>query len=97
MIGLALGYLLTRFIIKSKVTSAETNAKNIVEHAKRESDSLKKEIVFQAGSHQQAVWMSMTEYRKLTNPTIGTFSYPASFDEIESMPFDPFFYDPYGM
>ena len=48
MIGLALGYLLTRFIIKSKVTSAETNAKNIVEHAKRESDSLKKEIVFQA-------------------------------------------------
>ena len=56
-----------------------------------------KEIVFQASSHQQAVWMSMKEYRKLANPTIGIFSYPASFDEIESMPFDPFFYDPYGL
>lgn len=56
-----------------------------------------KEIVFQAGSHEQAVWMSMKQYKKLANPIIGSFSYPASFDEIESMPFDPFFYDPYGL
>ena len=56
-----------------------------------------KEIVFQAGTHKQAVWMSMKQYKKLANPTIGSFSYPASFDEIESMPFDPFFYDPYGL
>ena len=55
-----------------------------------------KEIVFQAGTHQQAVWMSMRQYKKLANPMICTFSYPAAFDEIESMPFDPFFYDPYG-
>lgn len=56
-----------------------------------------KEILFQAGSHEQAVWMSMKQYKKLADPVIGSFSYPASFDEIESMPFDPFFYDPYGM
>jgi ribonucrease Y len=46
--GAALGYLLTRIITRSKITSAETNAKNIVENAKRDAESLKKEIVFQA-------------------------------------------------
>ncbi len=56
-----------------------------------------KQIVFQAGSHERSVWMSMTQYRRLTEPVIGSFSYPAEFDEIESMPFDPFFYDPYGL
>lgn len=56
-----------------------------------------KEIVFQAGTHEQAVWMSMQDYRKLTNPTIFSFSYPGAYDEIESMPFDPFYYDPYGI
>lgn len=56
-----------------------------------------KEIVFQAGTHNQAVWMSMDEYKKLTNPDIFSFSYPQTLDEIESMPFDPFFYDPYGI
>ena len=56
-----------------------------------------REIVFQAGTHQRAVWMSMKQYKKLANPTICAFSYPASFDEIESLPFDPFFYDPYGL
>jgi ribonuclease Y len=48
IIGLAMGYLLTRFITKSKISSAETNAKNILEHTKREAESLKKEIAFQA-------------------------------------------------
>ena len=43
-----MGYLLTRFITKSKISSAETNAKNILEHTKREAESLKKEIAFQA-------------------------------------------------
>lgn len=56
-----------------------------------------KEIVFQAGTHESAVWMSMDDYKTLAHPVIGSFSYPASFDEIESMPFDPFFYDPYGL
>ncbi|MHC4552038.1 MAG: aminoacyl-tRNA deacylase [Planctomycetota bacterium] len=56
-----------------------------------------KEIVFQDGSHERAVWMTMRQYRKLAEPTICAFSYPAAFDEIESMPFDPFFYDPYGI
>ncbi len=56
-----------------------------------------KEIVFQAGSHERSVWISMKQYKKLAEPTICSFSYPASFDEIESMPFDPFFYDPYGI
>jgi len=56
-----------------------------------------RQIVFQAGSHERAVWMSMKEYRKLANPVIFAFSYPEAMDEIESMPFDPFFYDPYGI
>ena len=43
-----MGYLLTRFITKSKISSAETDAKNILEHTKREAESLKKEIAFQA-------------------------------------------------
>ena len=55
-----------------------------------------KQIVFQAGSHEQAVWMSMSEYKRLTKPAILAFSYPEVMDEIESMPFDPFFYDPYN-
>ena len=55
------------------------------------------EIVFQAGNHEQAVWISMEEYKKLTNPHIFAFSYPTGLEEIESMLFDPFFYDPYGI
>lgn len=56
-----------------------------------------KQIVFQAGSHEKAIWMSMAEYKRLTNPSIFAFSYPEAMDEIESMPFDPFFYDPYSL
>ena len=56
-----------------------------------------KQIVFQAGSHEQAIWMSMSEYKRLTNPAVFAFSYPEAMDEIESMPFDPFFYDPYNI
>jgi Ala-tRNA(Pro) deacylase len=56
-----------------------------------------KEIVFQAGTHEQAIWMSMNEYRKIAKPIIFKFSYPEAYNEIESMPFDPFFYDPYGI
>lgn len=54
-----------------------------------------KEIVFQAGSHERAVWMTMAEYKRLAKPTILKFSYPSALDEIESMPLDPFFYDPF--
>ena len=56
-----------------------------------------KQIVFQAGSHDKAVWMEMDEYKRLANPDIFAFSYPEAMDEIESMPFDPFFYDPYTL
>ncbi|MEN8127679.1 MAG: YbaK/EbsC family protein [Planctomycetota bacterium] len=56
-----------------------------------------KEIVFQAGSHDRSVWMNMKDYKKLANPGIFAFSYPEAMDEIESMPFDPFFYDPYNI
>ncbi len=55
-----------------------------------------KHIVFQAGSHERAIWMSMSEYKRLTDPAIFGFGYPEAMDEIESMPFDPFFYDPYN-
>ena len=56
-----------------------------------------KRIVFQGGSHEKSIWMSMSEYRRLTNPTILPFSYPEVMDEIESMPFDPYYYDPYSL
>lgn len=56
-----------------------------------------KEIVFLGGKHDQSIWMSMKDYKKLVQPQICSFSYSASLDEIESMPFDPFFYDPYGL
>ncbi len=56
-----------------------------------------KRIVFQAGSHDHAIWMSMSEYRRLTNPAVLAFSYPEVMDDIESMPFDPYFYDPYNL
>lgn len=56
-----------------------------------------KEIVFLGGKHDQSVWLSMKDYRRLVKPEIASFSYSASLDEIESMPFDPFFYDPYGL
>ena len=54
-----------------------------------------KEIVFQAGTHDRSVWLSMDEYKRLAKPTVLKFSYPAALDEIESMPLDPFFYDPF--
>lgn len=54
-----------------------------------------KEIVFQGGTHERSVWMPMAEYRRLANPTVLKFSYPSALDEIESMPLDPFFYDPF--
>ena len=56
-----------------------------------------KEILFQAGSHDQAVRMALKDYIKLTAPEIFAFSYPEAYNEIESMPFDPFYYDPYSI
>ena len=41
--------------------------------------------------------MSMSEYRRMTNPAVLAFSYPEVMDDIESMPFDPYFYDPYSL
>ena len=54
-------------------------------------------VVFQAGSHERAIWMSMSEYKRLTDPVIFGFGYPESLNETESMPFDPFFYDLYNI
>ncbi len=34
-------------------------------------------ILFQAGSHEKAIRMSMTDFRKLTNPRVMEFSYRA--------------------
>lgn len=54
-----------------------------------------KQIVFQAGTHEQAIRMKLKDYIKLTNPDIFSFSYPEALREIESMPFDPFYEGPY--
>ncbi len=56
-----------------------------------------KEIVFQAGTHDRAIRMAMDDYMRLAHPTVLKFSYPTAFDEIESMPLDPFFYDPFQL
>ncbi len=37
----------------------------------------------------------MADYKRLAKPTVLKFSYPEALDEIESMPLDPFFYDPF--
>lgn len=50
-----------------------------------------KYILFQAGNHHQAVWMSMDEYKRLTNPEIFGFGYPEIIDKNEFISFDPFF------
>jgi len=39
---------LTKYIAKTKISSAETTSKNIIENAKREADSLKKEAILQS-------------------------------------------------
>ncbi|HDS84166.1 MAG TPA: YbaK/EbsC family protein [Phycisphaerales bacterium] len=56
-----------------------------------------KEIVFCAGRHDRAIRMAMADYKRLAKPTVLKFSYPEALDEIESLPLDPFFYDPFMM
>jgi len=48
VIGIIIGYLLTKYIAKTKILSAEISSKNIIENAKREADSIKKESVLQS-------------------------------------------------
>ncbi|PKP55204.1 ribonuclease Y [Candidatus Atribacteria bacterium HGW-Atribacteria-1] len=47
-IGLIIGYFLAKYIAKAKISSAEISAKNIIENAEREANSLKKETELQA-------------------------------------------------
>ena len=48
VIGIIIGYLLTKYIAKTKISSAEISSKNIIENAKREADSIKKESILQS-------------------------------------------------
>ncbi|MGB6607272.1 MAG: ribonuclease Y, partial [Atribacterota bacterium] len=48
LIGITIGYLITKYIAKTKISSAELSAKNIIENAEREANSLKKETELQA-------------------------------------------------
>lgn len=57
-------------------------------------------IVFQGGSHEEAVRMDMAEYHKLVHPNVLHFSHPANVEDIDrlrSNPFydDYFFFDPF--
>ena len=45
---MAIGYFLTKYIAKAKITSAEISSKNIIENAEREANSIKKEAKLQA-------------------------------------------------
>ncbi|HZK12413.1 MAG TPA: ribonuclease Y [Atribacterota bacterium] len=47
-IGIAIGYFLSKYIAKSKISSAEISSKSILENAEREANSLKKETMLQA-------------------------------------------------
>ena len=47
-ISLTIGYFLAKYIAKVKISSAEISAKNIIENAEREANSLKKEKELQA-------------------------------------------------
>ncbi|MHC2995728.1 MAG: ribonuclease Y [Candidatus Atribacteria bacterium] len=48
LIGIIIGYLVTKYIAKTKISSAEISSKNIIENAKREAVSLKKEAILQS-------------------------------------------------
>ncbi len=43
-----MGYLISKYIAKNKIFSAEISSKNIIESAKREVYSLKKEAILQS-------------------------------------------------
>ena len=45
---MVIGYLLTKYIAKAKISSAEITAKNIIENAEREANSINKEATLQA-------------------------------------------------
>jgi len=47
-IGIIIGYFITKYIAKNKIASAEISSKNIIENAKKEAYSLKKEALLQA-------------------------------------------------
>ncbi len=52
-----------------------------------------KYIVFQAGCHDKAIHMLMSDYKDLTSPYVIDFSYQENWSEADTMLNDPFYYD----
>jgi Ala-tRNA(Pro) deacylase len=53
-------------------------------------------ILFQAGTHDKAIRMSMKDFKRLVNPHIISFIERTQWDEIEAMLYDPYFYDAFA-
>ena len=50
-------------------------------------------IIFQAGTHNKAVKISMKNFKKLVNPCVMSFIRDSDLDEFNSVIFDPYYYD----
>jgi Ala-tRNA(Pro) deacylase len=50
-------------------------------------------IIFQAGTHDKAIRMSMKDFKRLVSPNVMSFIRRGEWDEIEAMLYDPYFYD----
>jgi Ala-tRNA(Pro) deacylase len=50
-------------------------------------------ILFQAGTHDKAIRMSLKDFKRLVNPNVVSFIHRDQWDEIEAMLYDPYFYD----
>jgi Ala-tRNA(Pro) deacylase len=50
-------------------------------------------IVFQAGTHDKAIRMSMKDFKELVCPHMMSFIDTSEWDPMEAMLYDPFYYD----
>lgn len=50
-------------------------------------------IVFQAGTHDKAIRMSMKDFKELVCPHVMSFIRREDWDDMEAMLYDPFYYD----
>lgn len=50
-------------------------------------------IVFQGGTHEKAIWMSLEDFKIIADPTVLKFSMPSNWDKMDALFNDPFYYD----
>lgn len=53
-------------------------------------------ILFQAGTHDKAIRMSVKDFKRLVNPHVISFIRRDDWDELQSMLYDPYLYDAFA-